>query len=160
MTSSERQGAGSAALAASVLLALSLGCTLLAVRWFTLPNLLGFSGQDVLAERDFWCVLGSVAFALGASVVSFRHALVGTRPASGSVIGAALAGVGVAFLLFFLWWHHLLYYAVLLAPAHALALLGVALSWGRHQRDAALERSGFRSSATEPSPRTRSANRR
>jgi hypothetical protein len=109
MTSSERQGAGSAALAASVLLALSLACTLLAVRWFTLPNLLGFSGQDVLAERDFWCVLASVTF---------------------------------------------------LAPAHALALMGVALSWGRHQRDAALERSGFRSSATEPSPRTRSTNRR
>jgi tellurite resistance protein TehA-like permease len=123
MTSLERQSAGSAALAASVLLALSLACTLLAVRWFTLPNLLGLSGQDVLAERDFWCVLASVAFALGASVVSFRHALVGTRPASGSVIGAALVGVGVACLLLFLWWQHLL-------------------------------------SATEPSPRTRSANRR
>jgi hypothetical protein len=140
MASVEHQRRSAAPLAALALLALSFGLAMLVARWFTLPNLIGFSGQDPFAERDFWCLLGSVACALTASAVSFRHALAGTRPAGGSVLGAAIAGVGFAFLLLLFWWRHVLYYALLLAPSHALALMGVALSWRRHGRDAALAR--------------------
>ena len=144
MASSERRRAGPRA--ALGLLAFSFGFAALAVHWFTLPNLLGFSVQHPFAEPDFWCLLGAVACALAASVVSFRHALAGLRPASGSVLGTAIAGVGFAFLLLLFWWQYVLYYALLLAPAHALALIGVALSWQRQRHDAAFERFGSGSS--------------
>jgi hypothetical protein len=147
MTSSERPRARSAALKASILLSLSLALAVLAVYWFTLPNLIGFSGQNPFAERDFWCVLGSSMCAFWAGVVSFRFAFAGVRPSTGSVVGGVIAGSGLALLLFLLWAQFVLYYALLLAPLQALALIGVGQAWRRHRREASFRRFGFGSSS-------------
>lgn len=149
MTSSERPESSSAALTASILLALSLSLGVVAAVWFTLPNLIGFSGQNVLTEPDFWCVAGSFGCAVAASVVSFRFAFAGERPTGGALLGGAIFALGLAFLMLLLWGRYLLYYALLLAPVHALALLGVVSSWRRQRRDAALRRSGFGSSGSK-----------
>jgi hypothetical protein len=147
MTSSERPRASSAALRASILLSLSLVLAVLAVYWFTLPNLIGFSGQNPFTERDFWCVLGSTVCASWAGMVSFRFAFAGVRPSGGCVLGGVIAGIGLAFLLFLLWAQFILYYALLLAPAQALAIIGVAQAWRRQRREAAFRRFGFGSSS-------------
>jgi hypothetical protein len=146
MTSSKRQLRASAAFVSSALLVLSLGLSALSAYWFTLPNLLGFSGQDLLSQRDFWCLLGAVGCALAAGVIAFRYALASVRPARGSLVFGLVFGTGLAFLLLLWWWQSLLYYALLIAPAQAFALLGVGLSVRRKRRDAAFERFGFGSS--------------
>jgi hypothetical protein len=137
----QRRSAGS--IAASVLLALSFGFAGLAAYCFEMPNLLGFSGQDVFADADFWCVLGSFASGSGAAVLAFRHAFSGERPACGSILGGAIFGGGLSLLLFLVWVNHVFYYAFLLAPVHALAIVGVVASWRRQQRDAAFRRVDF-----------------
>jgi hypothetical protein len=130
----------SAALTAAALFALSLVLGVAAAACFTLPNLIGFSGQNVLTEPDFWCVAGSSLCALAAAAVSLRYAFAGDRPSRGALLGGTLGGAGLAFLLFLLWAEFVMFYALLLAPAHALAAIGVTLVIRRHRRDAAMRR--------------------
>lgn len=125
----QRRSSGS--IAASVLLALSFGFAGLAAYCFEMPNLLGFSGENVLANPDFWCVLGSFASGSGAAVFAFRHAFSGERPARGSILGGVIFGVGLSLLLVLIWVNHVFYYGFLLAPVHAFAIVGVVASWRR-----------------------------
>jgi hypothetical protein len=138
-----RQRRSAGAIAASVLLALSLGFAGLAAYCFEMPNLLGFFGENVFGDADFWCVLGSCAAGSGAAVFAFRHAFSGARPACGSMLGGVVFGVGLSLLLFLVWVNHVFYYAFLLAPVHAFAIVGVVASWRRQQREAAFRRIDF-----------------
>lgn len=151
MTSTERSRSASSrasfALTSSVLLGVSVGLAALSAHWFTLPNLLGFSGQDLLGQRDFWCLLGAVASAVASGVVSFRHALGSVRLTRGALALGLVVWTGLAFVLLLWWWQFLLYYALLLAPAQAFALCGFGSSLRRRRRDAAFQRFGFGSSS-------------
>lgn len=95
--------------------------------WYSLPNLLGFSGQDVYGEKDFWfaMVAGALAFAAGGLAL---HAARSTSTATGGgLIAGLILWIGLTLLLLVCWWSFVLYYALWLAPNQALGLLGV--SW-------------------------------
>jgi hypothetical protein len=81
-------------------------------------------------------------------VVSLRYALAGERPSGGALLGGALGGTGLAFLLFLVWAQYVMFYALLLAPAHALAAIGVVLGFRRHKREAEFRRFDVNSSGT------------
>jgi hypothetical protein len=139
----KEQRTSARSIAASILLALSFGFAGLGAYCFEMPNLLGFFGENVLADADFWCVLGSFVSGLGATAFAFRHVFSGERPACGSILGGAVFGAGLSLLLFLVWVNHVFYYAFLLAPVHAFAIVGVVASWRRQQSEEAFRRIDF-----------------
>lgn len=103
----------------------SLALSLAAAYWHSLPNLIGFSGQNVLHERDFWCALAGGGLALASGALAVHASRSATTATFGGVVAALVGWVGLTALLLALWFSCVLFYALWLAPTQAFALIGV-----------------------------------
>lgn len=106
-------------------LCISLALSVAAARWYSLPNLLAFSGQDVYREKDFWFVMASGAMALGSAAFALYASCSTAKTTCGGVTAGVIAWVGLTAILLAFWFSYVLYYALWLAPTQALALLSV-----------------------------------
>jgi hypothetical protein len=77
----------------------SLALSLAAAYWHSLPHLIGFSGQNALHERDFWCALAGGGFALTSGALAVHASRSATSATFGGVIAALVGWVGLTALL-------------------------------------------------------------
>lgn len=113
-----------------------------AAYWHSLPNLLGFSGQDVYREKDFWCAMAAGVLALGSGTLAIHAARSATKATLGGVIGGIIGWGGLTAVLLALWFSYVLYYALWLAPTQAFALIGVAWCFRLLDRERTARRLG------------------
>jgi hypothetical protein len=121
--------------------AVALALAVAAAYWHSSPNLLSFSGQDLLSEADFWCSMGSSALSFGIGILAIAWGVKGTRPPAGSILAGVIVWLGLTpILLFGVWGPYVLFYALLLAPTHALASVGLFVLARRQRMEADRQR--------------------
>jgi len=126
----------------------SLVASVAAASCYTLPNLMGFSGQDVWSEKDFWFTLGSGVLALGSAALAISASRSVATVTGGGAAGGCVLWVGLALVLFAAWWSFVLFYALWLAPTQAAALLSVSWCWQLQNRERTAQRLAGKSSDT------------
>lgn len=122
-------------MSSSRLFRMKIGASLLAVataagavRYHSLPNLIGLSGPSLLTDPEAWCALLSSGAALFVGVTSSVNPAQGARLSSGTRFALFVAWLGLTSVLLAGWWSVVLYFALPLAPSHAWGLIGLAVS--------------------------------
>jgi hypothetical protein len=119
----------------SIGFAVAVALTLCAARYYELPHFRGSAGRSLWFEPDFLFSLASSVVGVGVGAWSGRASTGVGATAAGSPVLRVLIWAGLTLLFLAVWVEYVFLFALLIAPAHALACLRLIGLWSRWRAD-------------------------